>query len=93
MSNIKKETISGAKWGMLQKLTMQPLQLVYGMVLARLISPEEMGILGLTAIFFAVANRRKRAFAARLLKPLLTKLLYVKNIGTAKPVRKKRNSF
>lgn len=57
MSQIKKETISGAKWGLLQKLTMQPLQLVYGMVLARLITPEEMGILGLTAIFFAIANQ------------------------------------
>ena len=40
---------------MLQKCTLQPVQLVFGMVLARLISPAEMGILGLTAIFFAVA--------------------------------------
>lgn len=55
MGRVREETISGAKWQMLQKCTLQPVQLVFGMVLARLISPEEMGILGLTAIFFAVA--------------------------------------
>lgn len=57
MSRLKKETVSGVKWGMLQKFTLQPLQLFYGMVLARLITPTEMGIVGLTAIFFAVANQ------------------------------------
>lgn len=55
MGRVREETISGAKWQMLQKCTLEPVQLVYGMVLARLISPEEMGILGLTSIFFAVA--------------------------------------
>lgn len=56
MSSIKEETLNGAKWGMLQKFTMQPIQLVYGMVLARLITPAEMGIVGLTTIFFAIAS-------------------------------------
>ena len=54
MSDVKKETLSGAKWTMLQKMTMQPVQFVYGIILARLISPEEFGILGLTAIFFSI---------------------------------------
>lgn len=61
MANIKQETISGAKWGILQKFTMQPVQLVYGMVLARLITPEAMGIVGLTAIFFAIADQLANA--------------------------------
>lgn len=56
MGRVREETISGAKWQMLQKCTLQPLQLLFGMVLARLISPAEMGILELTAIFFAVAG-------------------------------------
>ena len=69
MSRVKKETLSGAKWGLLQKLTMQPLQLLYSMVLARLITPEEMGIVGLTAIFFAVANQLASAgFGAALVR-------------------------
>lgn len=36
---------------------MQPVQFVFGIILARLITPEEMGILGLTAIFFAIAGQ------------------------------------
>lgn len=61
MSSVKEETIKGAKWGFVQKLTVQPAQLVYGMILARLITPEEMGIVGLTAIFFAVATEMSMA--------------------------------
>lgn len=71
MSNVKKETLSGAKWGFLQKFTMQPIQLVYGMVLARLITPEEMGIAGLTAIFFAIASQLANAgFGAALIRKI-----------------------
>lgn len=56
MGRVANETLSGLKWGMLQKLTLQPLQLVYSAILARLLTPTEVGILGLTAIFFAVAG-------------------------------------
>ena len=56
MVDVKKETLSGAKWQLLQKCTIQPLSFVYSMVLARLVSPEEMGIIGLTAVFFAIAT-------------------------------------
>lgn len=55
MGSIKSETIRSAKWSFLQRLTIQPIQLLFGMVLARLITPTEMGILGLTAVFFAIA--------------------------------------
>lgn len=71
MANIKQETISGAKWGFLQRITMQPLQLVYGMVLARLITPAEMGIVGLTSIFFAIATQLANAgFGTALVRKL-----------------------
>lgn len=56
MADVKTETVKSAKWSFIQRLTVQPVQLVFGMVLARLITPEEMGILGLTAIFFAIAG-------------------------------------
>lgn len=69
MSSVAKETASGLKWGLVQKLTLQPVQFVYGMVLARLISPEEMGILGLTGIFFAVAAQLQNCgFGAALIR-------------------------
>lgn len=55
MASVKEETARGIKWGLIQKCTMQPVQFLYGIILARLISPAEMGILGLTSIFFALA--------------------------------------
>lgn len=61
MGSVKQETIRGVKWGAIQKFTMQPVQFVYGIILARLITPAEMGIVGLTAIFFAVAAQLKDA--------------------------------
>lgn len=61
MGNIRQETLSGAKWAIVQKLTLHPLQFAYGMVLARLVSPDEMGILGLTGLFFAIASSLKEA--------------------------------
>lgn len=61
MSSLKTESLKGAKWGFIQKLTVQPVQLMYGMVLARLITPSEMGIVGLTAVFFAIATEMSMA--------------------------------
>lgn len=57
--------MNGAKWAIIQKCTLQPLMFVYGMVLARLISAEELGILGLTGIFFALASSLKEAGMGR----------------------------
>lgn len=57
MGRLRKETLSGAKWQMLQKMTLEPVQMLFAMVLARLITPAEMGVLGLTAVFFAVASQ------------------------------------
>ena len=69
MGRIARETLSGAKWGLIQKFTMQPVQFAYGIILARLISPEEFGILGLTSIFFAVAGQLQNCgFGAALIR-------------------------
>lgn len=57
MASVREETARGIKWGLIQKCTMQPVQFLFGIILARLISPDEMGILGLTAIFFAFAGQ------------------------------------
>lgn len=71
MGRIANETLSGLKWGLLRKLTMQPLQLVYSAILARLLTPTEMGIMGLTSIFFAVAGVLASAgFGAALIRKI-----------------------
>ena len=56
MNRITRETAHGIRWILLQKCTLQPVTLVYSMVLARLLSKEEMGLMGLTAIFFTAAG-------------------------------------
>lgn len=69
MASVKEETARGIKWGLIQKCTMQPVQFLYGVILARLISPAEMGILGLTAIFFAIAGQLQQCgFGAALIR-------------------------
>lgn len=71
MGSVKEETIRGAKWGFINRLTMQPLFFIYGIILARLVSPAEMGILGLTAIFFAYAGILKECgFGMALIRSL-----------------------
>lgn len=69
MGRIKQETVSGVKWNLIQKCTQQPVQFIYAMILARLISPEEMGILGLTSVFFAIASQLQNCgFGAALVR-------------------------
>lgn len=69
MASVREETAKGVKWGLIQKCTMQPVQFLYGIILARLISPDEMGILGLTAIFFALAaTLQECGFGAALIR-------------------------
>lgn len=69
MGRVRQETLRGVKWGLIQKCTMQPVQFLFGIALARLISPREFGIMGLTAIFFAVANAlRDAGFGSALIR-------------------------
>lgn len=69
MGRIAEETSKGLKWGVIQKCTLQPVQFIYGIILARLISPDEMGILGLTGIFFAFASQLQNCgFGAALIR-------------------------
>ena len=71
MGRVANETISGAKWMILQKCASQPVQFLCGIVLARFISPEEFGILGLTALFFALASTLAEAgFGSALIRDI-----------------------
>lgn len=71
MGRIANETINGAKWQILQKCASQPVQFICGIVLARFISPEEFGILGLTALFFALASTLAEAgFGSALIRDI-----------------------
>src|SRR5690554_1213436 len=56
MSSLKNKTISGVFWSMLQKLGDQGIQFVITIVLARLLVPEDFGLIGMLAIFIAISQ-------------------------------------
>ena len=55
-SSLKSKVAKGAIWTLLEKLSTQAVGFVVGMILARLLTPNDYGTVALTAIFFAVAN-------------------------------------
>lgn len=48
--------ISAAIWSFLEKLSSQAVSFIIGIVLARLLTPYDYGVVGLTAIFIAISN-------------------------------------
>lgn len=54
--SLKSKVAKGAVWTLMEKLSTQVVGFVVGMVLARLLTPNDYGTVALTAIFFAVAN-------------------------------------
>lgn len=56
MSTIKEDSIRGFKWSGLNSVFTTTINFVIGIILARLLTPSDYGIVGMTAIFFSVAN-------------------------------------
>ena len=55
-SSLKQQTISGVLWSALQKFGTMGVALISNFVLARLLSPDDYGCIGILAIFIIVAN-------------------------------------
>ena len=55
-TSLKSKVAKGAVWTLMEKLSTQVVGFVVGMVLARLLTPNDYGTVALTTIFFAVAN-------------------------------------
>lgn len=51
-----KDSISSVKWSAIEKYSLQSVQFLIGIVLARLLSPEDFGTIGMIAIFLAIAD-------------------------------------
>ncbi len=56
MSELKEKTITSLKWQSLGRFSVVGLSFVFGVILARLLSPSDFGVLGVYTIFFAIAN-------------------------------------
>jgi O-antigen/teichoic acid export membrane protein len=56
MNSIKKKAINGFKWGLTDNLLGSGITFLTGLILARLLSPDEFGIIGMITLFIAVSN-------------------------------------
>ena len=54
--SLKSKVAKGAIWTLLEKMSCQVVQFAVGMILARLLTPDDYGTVALTGIFFAVAG-------------------------------------
>lgn len=55
-SSLKKQTVSGVIWSAVQKFGTMAIAFVSNIVLARLLSPDDYGVIGMLMIFIVVAN-------------------------------------
>lgn len=54
--SLKNKTVKGASWSFIDNVASQGITFLVGLVLARLLSPEEYGLIGIITIFIAVFN-------------------------------------
>ncbi len=54
--NLRQKTISGLTWSFLDNFIIQGVQFVVGIILARLLTPSEFGLIGMITIFIAVSQ-------------------------------------
>ena len=54
--SIKEQTISGFKWNAVGQFSTYAIQFVLGIVIARLLDPADYGVIGMLAIFMAIAQ-------------------------------------
>lgn len=55
-NNLKKDTLKGIKWSALEKFSLQGIQFIIGLILARLLTPTDFGTVGMLAIFISISQ-------------------------------------
>jgi len=56
MESIKNKTINGMLWSISDRLSLQGVQLVVSIILARLLEPSQFGLIGMLSLFMALAQ-------------------------------------
>lgn len=56
LESSKTKAVNGILWTFLEKMSLQVCQFVIGIVLARLLMPDDYGVIGMLAIFMAIAQ-------------------------------------
>lgn len=68
MENLKEKTAKGLMWGAVNNGTMQVLNLLIGIMILRKLSPEDTGLIGMLAVFSAIAgNLQSSGFSTALI--------------------------
>lgn len=56
MGDIRNQTIYGLKWSALERISVQGIQFLIGVILARLLPPSDFGIIAMLTIFLAISQ-------------------------------------
>ena len=56
MDSLKSKTIFGIGWSFADNIASSGITFIVGLVLARILSPKEFGILGMITVFIAISN-------------------------------------
>ncbi len=56
MSELKTKTVKGVAWSAVERFTAQGVQFVFNILIARILLPEDYGVVAMLGIFLAVAN-------------------------------------
>lgn len=54
--NLRQQALQGTKWAAIEKFSLQIIQFVLGIVLARLLTPDDYGTIGMLSVFIAISN-------------------------------------
>lgn len=54
--NLKQKTQKGLAWSMIERFATQGVQFLFGIILARLLSPNDYGIIAMPLVFLAIAQ-------------------------------------
>ncbi len=55
MSSLKQKSINGVIWNLTEKVGKQFIKIVLGVILARLLTPADYGLIGMITVFFAIS--------------------------------------
>ena len=56
MESVKKESLKGAKWSAIENLSVQGMRFILGIIMARLLTPGDYGVIGMITIFIVISE-------------------------------------
>lgn len=56
MSSLREKSVSGVAWSLIEKFGVTVIKFILGIILARLLTPEDFGLIGMITVFFVIAQ-------------------------------------